>query len=344
LHNRHLELIRHSSSFPRHRRGETGTSNFLLSKWLVLKRPLLAGFQRPLTGGNTTAVYTTEPLQYGELISQRRGSNTIYYHFDAEGSTRQLTDPSGNITDAYTYSAYGENVLCSGSTLNEFQFGGAIGYHSGSLTSDLYIRARDYSPALGRWLTIDPRANSVYSSLLYAEQFVDMVPAGAFGSALYEYCGSQPISCYDPGGEEEEHRCGRRESNRETHQRGKARKQKDRGGEKGDARRGVGRKRPQGRKGPWPPKKGSIKFSVVKYLYLLSCEVACAYAYQDCLDESIEDYELCLQGAYQRHASTRQQQIALCDSIYALDNTECAATYAACGLTCLLPISFAVSE
>ena len=39
------------------------------------------------TDGNddTTAVYTHRPQQHGNLISQRRGENTSYYHYDGVG-------------------------------------------------------------------------------------------------------------------------------------------------------------------------------------------------------------------------------------------------------------------
>ena len=36
-----------------------------------------------------TTVYTNEPQQYGNLISQRSGTTTSYFHFDALGSTRR---------------------------------------------------------------------------------------------------------------------------------------------------------------------------------------------------------------------------------------------------------------
>jgi RHS repeat-associated protein len=45
-----------------------------------------------------------------------------------------------------------------------------------------------------------------------------------------------------------------RPSTEEKHQEGEARKSRDRGGEKGDARRRPPRKRPDDWKGPWPPK------------------------------------------------------------------------------------------
>ena len=36
---------------------------------------------------NTQATYTQTPDIYGNLVSQRRGATTKYYHFDALGST-----------------------------------------------------------------------------------------------------------------------------------------------------------------------------------------------------------------------------------------------------------------
>jgi len=50
-----------------------------------------------------------------------------------------------------------------------------------------------------------------------------------------------------------EHTKGKRNSTKGKHERGRARKAKDRGGEKGDAGRRYPRKRPPKWKGPWPP-------------------------------------------------------------------------------------------
>ncbi len=57
--------------------------------------------------GAVQAVYTNEPQQYGGVISQRRGTTTSTYHADALGSTRFLTDSSGNVTDTYLNDAWG---------------------------------------------------------------------------------------------------------------------------------------------------------------------------------------------------------------------------------------------
>jgi RHS repeat-associated protein len=54
-----------------------------------------------------------------------------------------------------------------------------------------------------------------------------------------------------------DHSKGPRRSTKERHQAGRGRRQKDRGGEKGDERRRPPRNRPDGWKGPWPPPPGT---------------------------------------------------------------------------------------
>lgn len=51
-----------------------------------------------------------------------------------------------------------------------------------------------------------------------------------------------------------EHTKGARSSTKGKHEKGQTRKQRDRGGEKGDKSRAPPRKPPAGHKGPWPPK------------------------------------------------------------------------------------------
>ena len=106
--------------------------------------------------GATTVQYTIEPNQFGKLISQRRNGVDSYHHFDAQLSTRQLTDASQTVTDSYDYTAYGETVATSGTTENPFRFQGAVGYYTNDETDDVYIRRRTYRPSTGRWLSADP--------------------------------------------------------------------------------------------------------------------------------------------------------------------------------------------
>ena len=131
--------------------------------------------------GVTTAVYTHEPDQYGKLISQYRDGETSFYHFDGQGSTRALTDPSQNVTDTYVYDAWGEEVDRTGTTENPFQWIGTIGYFRDSETGAYYVRARVFQPGLGRWLTRDPAG------------FTDELN-------LYKYANNRPIILVDPTG------------------------------------------------------------------------------------------------------------------------------------------------
>jgi hypothetical protein len=70
---------------------------------------------------NTTqAVFTNEPDKYSNLISQRRDGTSQYGHFDALGSTRQLTDDNEAVTDQRIYDGFGNTVSHTGTT--EFPF------------------------------------------------------------------------------------------------------------------------------------------------------------------------------------------------------------------------------
>ena len=67
-------------------------------------------------------VYTLQPQLYGNLISQRRSGTTSFYLFDGLGSTIQLADGTGPVTDSYLYDSWGSVLLTSGSTANLFRF------------------------------------------------------------------------------------------------------------------------------------------------------------------------------------------------------------------------------
>ena len=98
--------------------------------------------------GNALARYTHAE----ELIAQSRAGVTAFYHGDALGSTRLLTDAAGNVTDQYLYDAFGETEAESGPTENAYRFTGepfdqALGLY--------YLRARYMDPGVGRFLGMD---------------------------------------------------------------------------------------------------------------------------------------------------------------------------------------------
>jgi RHS repeat-associated protein len=141
---------------------------------------------------------------YGlERISQFRSyflnsashTQTSYYIYDGHGSTRALTDPSGNVTDTYDYDAFG-NLLHStatgippgGTTVtatpNEFLFAGE------QFDSDLnlyYNRARYLNVSTGRFWSMD------------TDDGDDEAPLSLH---RYLYSEGDPINHVDPSGNE----------------------------------------------------------------------------------------------------------------------------------------------
>jgi RHS repeat-associated protein len=87
-----------------------------------------------------------------DLLSQTRSGATSYYLQDAQGSTRTLTDASGNVTDTYAYTAFGETLSHNGASVNPYLY---TGQQFDAASGLYYLRARYYDPALGRFLSRD---------------------------------------------------------------------------------------------------------------------------------------------------------------------------------------------
>ncbi len=109
---------------------------------------------------------------------------TYYYHGDALGSTRQLTDSLQRTADEYAYSAYGEEMgrLRSGDTtapVNPFRFVGKSGYYTDDSTGLDLLGVRYYDPLIGRFITPDPSRD---------------------GLNWYAYAGNNPVTNIDPTG------------------------------------------------------------------------------------------------------------------------------------------------
>jgi RHS repeat-associated protein len=93
---------------------------------------------------------------FGRLVSQNRSGTERYFHYDALGSTRALTDVNKTVTDTYIYSAFGETTQLTGSTTNPFRWVAQLGYYYDTERDAYHVRARHYTPSLARWLSVDP--------------------------------------------------------------------------------------------------------------------------------------------------------------------------------------------
>ena len=114
----------------------------------------------------TVAAYALSDDVYGDLLSQRRSGASSFYHFDALGSTDRLTNAAGTVTDSYTYYAFGQDRASSGTSTNPYRYVGRLGYYRNG-TDLLYLRARYYRAANGRFASRDPLPSPGVNRYLY---------------------------------------------------------------------------------------------------------------------------------------------------------------------------------
>jgi len=133
-----------------------------------------------------SAYYIREPG--GEVIARYNETDGWrYYHFDALGSTKLLTDEDGDVTDSYTYDAWGnllEHYAYTGTIEQPYQFVGQLGYYTQQEETSgfgfLQLGVRFYDPEIGRFTQRDPVASH--------------------SVAAYAYCADRPARAVDPSG------------------------------------------------------------------------------------------------------------------------------------------------
>ena len=161
-----------------------------------------------MTNGGVTTVYlvdTENPTGLPQVMEETVGSSvqrvytygvnrisqsqlvsgvwtTSFYGYDGQGSVRFLLDTGGNITDRYTYDAFGNEVAVSGATPNVYRYVGEAFDQGLQLT---YLRARYLNRATGRFWTADAAGGDAFD------------PAGLH---RYLYAGGDPVNNSDPLG------------------------------------------------------------------------------------------------------------------------------------------------
>ena len=162
--------------------------------------------------GNTIVEYTTEPNQFGDVISQYRDGQESFYHTDGQGSTLALTNANGDVTDTYAYSAFGEVTARTGSTVNPFQHIGQRGYYRDSQTGESNLRHRILATTFGRFLSVDPIRQSANNWFVYVKsnpmRFID--PSGQVAVCIPQegecgeaQCRGRIVSPFPRGDEED---------------------------------------------------------------------------------------------------------------------------------------------
>jgi RHS repeat-associated protein len=101
---------------------------------------------------------------------------------DGLGSVRQLSDASGNIVQSYTYAPFGELLAAQGTRPSALQY---TGEQKDVDTGLVYLRARWYDSATGRFTTRDPFPGfAVLPQTLHP----------------YVYVNNNPVNLTDPSG------------------------------------------------------------------------------------------------------------------------------------------------
>ncbi len=104
---------------------------------------------------------------------------------DGLGTTRATVDSTQAVTSTLTTEAFGNTVAQWGSSANPYRFAGDWGYRDDGDMGLLYIGARWYDPAVGRWTSADKRLGNIYHPLSLNR---------------YLYREDDPVNAVDPSG------------------------------------------------------------------------------------------------------------------------------------------------
>jgi RHS repeat-associated protein len=120
----------------------------------------------------------------GQILAQQESGAWAYVLPDHLGSVRQLADADGQVTLAQSYDPFGVPLETFGSGGSDF---GYTGEWYGSYTELLFLRARYYDPAVGRFLSKDP-----FPGYVHWPQMLNPYP----------YAANNPVSRTDPSGQQ----------------------------------------------------------------------------------------------------------------------------------------------
>jgi RHS repeat-associated protein len=134
----------------------------------------------------TTEAGTANPTRYlhgVDLVAEYRESAWQYPLGDSLGSVRQVVDAAGDVTYAAGYTPFGEVLWHAGEATTAWGF---TGEWQDPNVGMIYLRARWYAPAVGRFTRQDPWRGNVQQP--------------ATGNP-YVYGLNNPLTCTDPTGE-----------------------------------------------------------------------------------------------------------------------------------------------
>src|ERR1700722_6126116 len=140
-----------------------------------------SGTRNYITDGDSPAapVLSDGLATYTPGLSERRSSTSAFYHGDALGSTRDITNSSQAVTDTRRTDGFGMLLSTSGSNPTPFGFGASSQYQGDSDSGLMLLGHRYYDCSIGRFISRDPAYD---------------------GTNWYDYCRNNPLRCTDPKG------------------------------------------------------------------------------------------------------------------------------------------------
>jgi len=135
--------------------------------------------------GNVLAEYVNGKwsrsyYQGNNLAGWTSAEGEYFFNYDILGSTGSITAGNGSIVNSYSYDSFGNITSSTEGIANDFEFVGAYGLMSNA-SGTTFIRARNYDPVTGRWISIDPIGING-------------------GENLYVYCGNDGVNLVDIDG------------------------------------------------------------------------------------------------------------------------------------------------
>ena len=135
----------------------SGTTTYLA--WdFAEKLPLI------LNDGTNSYIYGPGGLPIEQITS---GGTALYLHHDQQGSTRLLTGSTGKPEATFTYDAYGNLTGKTGTATSPL---GYDGQYTNSDSGLIYLRAREYDPATGQFMSVDPKVTTKIEPYGYAKR------------------------------------------------------------------------------------------------------------------------------------------------------------------------------
>ena len=138
------------------------------------------------TNGNVLAEYVNgawnRTYYQGDLLAgfTDKDGNTYYFNNDALGTTVSVSGAAGTAVNSYSYDPWGNVLNSTEGVANDFEFVGGYGLMQND-SGTTFVRARNYAPETGRWISPDPIG-------------IDG------GENLYAYCGNGPTNSIDVDG------------------------------------------------------------------------------------------------------------------------------------------------